>query len=116
MNGLGYSAVVIWLFGSFSFAYIALVLYLINYYLPRFHAATWAKLGRPLFQQPLFRLTKMAEDLQKWSLTAKFMLMTNDYAMLKDPRLTKLIWSIRMFFVGGGALFLWIFLQSQRLQ
>jgi hypothetical protein len=116
MNGLDFSTILIPL-AIFSFAYIALFIYVINYYLPRIHPATWAGLGRPLFQQPLFRPDDTAEDMRKWSLTTKFLLVTSDYTMLKDPLLTKLIWSIRMLLAAllvlWGAMLLRIFLLAR---
>ncbi len=107
MNNVVYYSIVIPL-GLFTVAYLGLVLYLINNYLPRTHASVWVELGRPLFQHPLFRADNMQEDFRKWLLTARFMLLANQYASLKDAKLNKLIWSIRMLFVG--MLFLWAML------
>jgi hypothetical protein len=108
MNNVVLSAVVIPLMMFCTLAYIGLVLYLINNYLPRNQTAAWVKLGRPLFQQPLFRAENMQEDLRKWLRTMQFILLGNQYTRLKDTKLTRLISSVRM--LAMSLLVLWAML------
>jgi hypothetical protein len=103
MDKVVLSAIVVPLFFC-SAAYIFLVKYLINNYLPQNQTAAWVQLGRPLFQQPLFRAGNWQEDLRKWIRTSQFILWTNEYTRLKDAKLARLISSIRMLFVGAIAL------------
>ncbi len=107
MNSLAFTAVVIALMFC-TFAYLGLTLYLINTYLPRDQTAAWVELGRPLFQQPLFRADNMQGDIRKWLRTSQFMLLDNQYTKLKDTKLIRLILSIRM--LAMSLLVLWAML------
>ena len=91
--------------GVCTLGYLACVLYLLNYYLPKYQPSTWTELGRPLVQHPIVRLDGLQSELEKWLMTARFMLWSDDYERLQDTRLTRLIWCSRS--LAAGCLVAW---------
>jgi len=110
----GWLIAVAYLFSVRSFLYalcvaalaIVLVAYLfsLNYlmdYLRRFHATTWAHLGRPSFPTIAEHTANPWRFVQSGFLTLWFILST-EYKSLEDERLNQLIWLIRILLVCGG--------------
>jgi hypothetical protein len=93
--------------------YLGCVLYLINFYLPRHQPNMWAKLGRPVIQHPIVDLRRLPDDIHKWLVTGRFMLLSNQYLSLKDQQLAHLLWCIRTLAVGG--LTAWVLLVAVAL-
>ena|SRR6266853_1970704 len=85
------------------FAYFALMVYLISY-LRKVHTTMWVQLGRPSgpYSGNPFDVISILKFFWTWLRTAGFILLTNQYATLNDPKLTKLIWSIRVLLLVGA--------------
>lgn len=78
-------------------AYLFSVNYLMNY-LRRFHAATWAHIGRPSFPTIAEHTANPSRFVQSGLLTLRFIVSTG-YKSLEDERLNQLIWLIRILLV-----------------